>query len=150
MVLAVEPEIDGGEDPDEDELIELALIEDGYFRDDVPMPYELQDALHAACEEFDIDYALALGLIQKESEFDIDIVNSRTGCYGLCQLNPKYFPSGLSPQENIYAGMEYLRYNLDRYGGDVMAALTGYHAGHDNGDRAYAVAVLEMSEMWSL
>lgn len=146
LSLPVKPEI-VMEDPREAEKIELALRRQGYLRDDVPMNYELQDVLHSACEANGIPYHVALGLIETESGFDPDAVSS-AGCYGLAQLNPRYFPSGLTPAENIATGMEYLAYQLDRYDGDMAAALTAYNAGHDTGARWYAKAVLEAAEKW--
>lgn len=113
----------------------------------IPLPEELQEALFTACEEFGIDIALALGLIQEESDFDVDSVSEKD-CYGLCQLNPRYFPSGLTPAENIHYGIEYLAYQLDRYDGDVKAALEGYRAGHDTGKRSYANIVLAYAGEW--
>ena len=103
-----------GEDPAEAELIDLALEEQGYFRVDVPLSYDLQDALHTACERYSIDYPVALGLIEVESNFQADIVNATGDCYGLCQLNVRYFPSGLQPEENINHGLAYLREQIDR------------------------------------
>lgn len=113
----------------------------------IPLSDDLQDVLFDACEEFCIDPAVALGLIQKESEFDVDAI-SKKGCYGLCQLNPKYFPSGLSPAENIRYGIEYLAFQFARYNGDIKAALTAFNAGHDTGKRSYANAVLKYAEEW--
>ena len=89
------------EDPQEPERIEEALLEQGYFREDVPLSYDLQDALHTACGRYGIDYAVALGLIEVESHFQPEIVNAYGDCYGLMQLNVRYFPSGLPPEENI-------------------------------------------------
>ena len=136
-----------GEAPWEEQLIEAALVEQGYFRDDAPLSFELQDVLHTACEANNVPYHVALGLIEVESGFNLEAV-SRAGCYGLCQLNPQYFPGGLTPAENIEAGMEYLGSLIDRYG-DLGAALTAYNAGSDTGDRTYASAVLEAAEKWA-
>ena len=105
-----------GEDPAEPERITLALEEQGYFRADVPLSYDLQDALHTACVRYDIDYPIALGLIEVESNFQADIVNATGDCHGLRQLNVRYFPSGLPPEENISHGLAYLREQIDRYG----------------------------------
>lgn len=135
-----------GEDPDEDALITAALEEQGYFRADVPLDYELQDVLHTAAQANGVPYHVALGLIYVESRFDPEAV-SPAGCYGLAQLNPRYFQSGLSPAENIEAGMEYLGSLIERYG-DLSAALCGYHDGHDTGRRGYSNAVLEAAEKW--
>lgn len=136
-----------GEDPAEAELIDLALEEQGYFRVDVPLSYDLQDALHTACERYSIDYPVALGLIEVESNFQADIVNATGDCYGLCQLNVRYFPSGLQPEENINHGLAYLREQIDRYG-SLEAGLQAYHDGYDTGARWYAKAVLAAAEKW--
>lgn len=137
-----------GEDPAEAELIDLALEEQGYFRVDVPLSYDLQDALHTACERYSIDYPVALGLIEVESNFQADIVNATGDCYGLCQLNVRYFPSGLPPEENMNHGLAYLREQIDRYG-SLEAGLQAYHDGYDTGARWYAKAVLAAAEKWS-
>lgn len=111
-----------------------------------PLTDELYRAVLGACGTYDIPVPLALGLIEVESGFDAEAVSGE-GCYGLCQLNPEYFPSGLSPAQNIEAGIGYLGRQMERYG-DVEAALTGYNAGHDTGAREYAEAVLEAAEKW--
>lgn len=136
-----------GEDPMEDRLIEAALLEQGYYREDVPLDDLIQDVLQTKCREHGIPYHIALGLIYVESRFDPEAV-SAAGCYGLCQLNPEYFPSGLTPAQNVATGMDYLAYQIKRYDGDLEAALTAYNAGHDTGNRAYANAVMEAAEEW--
>lgn len=137
------------EDWHEAERIEAALAAQGYLRDDVPLSYELQDVLQTECEYCGVDYALALGLIETESGFDPEAV-SKSGCMGLMQLNPKYFDTtGMTPAENIQAGIEYLADQLGRYE-TVEAALCGYNAGHDTGARNYANAVLAAAEKWKL
>ncbi len=136
------------EDPDEAAKIEAALVEQGYFRADVPLDYGLQDHLRTACEAYGVPWAVALGLIEAESGFQEDAANPVSGCYGLCQLNPKYFPAGLSGAENIRAGMAYLGEQLERYDGDLPAALTAYNAGYDTGRREYAEKVMQAAERW--
>lgn len=135
--VAIEPE-----EPQEAEESE------SQYNPEIPLSEDLQETLFSTCEEFGVDLSLALGLIQKESGFDVSIVSPK-GCYGLCQLNPRYFPSGLSPTENIRYGVEYLVFQLDRYG-DVKAALEAYHAGHDTGKRDYANEVLRYAEEWRI
>lgn len=140
-----EPSVVVDEDPDEDALITAALEEQGYFRADVPLDYELQDVLHTAAEANGVPYHVALGLIYVESRFQADADNGTS--YGLCQLNRDYFQSGLKPAENIEAGMEYLGSLIERYG-DLSAALCSYHDGHDTGRRGYSNAVLEAAGKW--
>lgn len=117
------------------------------YRLDVPLTEELQEAVWDACQEHNVEYALVLGLIEVESTFRTDAV-SCVGCYGLMQLNPQYFPSGLSPAENIRYGVAFLAEKLDQYTGDIGAALTAYNAGHDTGSREYAEKVMAAAERW--
>lgn len=111
-----------------------------------PLSDELYIVLLDACEESGVEVPLALGMIEVESGFDADAV-SLAGCYGLMQLNPRYFPGGLTAGENIRAGTEYLGSLLSRYG-DTGAALTAYNAGHDTGSRLYADQVICLAEKW--
>ena len=113
----------------------------------VPLAYDLQEVLWEECQEHNIEYELALGLIEVESTFRTDAV-SYVGCYGLMQLNPKYFPSDLSPADNIRYGIEFLEEKLDQYAGDLGAALTAYNAGHDTGNREYAEKVMAAAGRW--
>lgn len=111
-----------------------------------PLSDELYEALTLACHTYGVPINPALGLIETESSFRTDAVSS-AGCYGLCQLNPDYFPSDLTPAENINEGIHYLGDLLGRYG-DTGAALTAYNAGHDTGSREYAAKVSEAAERW--
>lgn len=123
-------------------------VETGDFmaREDVPLDADLQAVLWEACEEYGVEYALALGLMEVESSFWEDAV-SAANCYGLMQLNPKYFPSGLSSEDNIRYGVAFLAEKIAQYG-NLEAALTAYNAGHDTGDREYAGNVLAAAERW--
>lgn len=122
-----------------------------------PMPDEAERAFAAVplsvvlaeADANDLPVPLVLGLLDVECKFDPYAVNPETGCYGPCQLNPAYFPSGLSPEENIVHGFAYLREQLDRYDQDAQAALAAYHAGHDDGDRYYSGCVLAQAAYWA-
>lgn len=135
------------EDPNEQDNIYAALLEIGYLRDDVPLSYELQDALRTACDVYGVEYCLALGMIEYESNFQEDCVSS-AGCYGLMQLNPKYFPSGLDSVDNVMYGVEYFAKCLESNDYDVSAALRAYNRGYDDGHRVYANNVLEYANKW--
>lgn len=119
-------------------------VEDWYI-ESLPLDKQLQKVVFDAACENGVDYFIALGMIQVESNFQVDAV-SACGCYGLCQLNPEWFPSSPSPEENVRAGLEYLGELLETYSGDVQAALTSYNAGYDTGRREYANAVLSAAE----
>ena len=130
----------------QEKTTEESLIEQGYYRTDVPLSYELQDTLHCVCDEYNVNYELALGLIQVESNFNEDSESSL--CYGLMALNKEYFPENLTPAENIEAGIKHFSQKIEKYDGDIEAALTAYNVGHDDGSRYYAERVLEFAKSW--
>ena len=111
-----------------------------------PLTDEEWAALCEVCDERGVDVSLALGLIWVESRFDPNAV-SKAGCYGYCQINPKWHPADLSPVENIRYGLRYMADLCEKYG-DTEAGLTAYNAGRDTGDRSYAKAVFVAAEKW--
>ena len=119
-----------------------------FYLSECKLSPELQKAVYAACNDTGIPISVALGLIEVESGFNPAAVNSQTGCYGLCQLHPKYFPSDLSPEENIATGIKHLANIYGNYDGNIEKALTVYNAGHDNGSRWYAKKVLQAAAKW--
>lgn len=121
------------------------LVEDWYI-EAIPLDKQLQKVVFEESCKNGVDYFTALGLIKVESDFCTDMVNPISSCYGLCQLNPEWFPTGLSPENNIKFGMGYMGELLERYEGDVQAALRAYNRGLDDGDRNYSRAVLEAAE----
>lgn len=124
-----------------------AELEEELFWQTVPLDAECRAALEEACEVNGVALCDALGLIEVESGFQVEAV-SREGCFGLFQLNPKYYPTDLTPAENIRAGVAHLAGQIERYNGDIQAALRAYNLGYDDGDRQYARAVLDASEKW--
>jgi len=125
----------------------MEAVKEDPYREDIPLSRELQAVLRESCEVNGVALCDALGLIEVESGFQVDAV-SREGCFGLFQLNPKYYPSDLTPAENIQAGVAHLASQIKRYDGDISAALRAYNKGYDDGDRRYARAVLDASEKW--
>lgn len=128
------------------QLLEAIAAQLEPYREDIPLDRELQAALREACQASGVPMSLALGLIEVESGFRADAVGAADE-YGLCQLNPKYFPADLTSSENIAAGVGYLGELMSRYE-TVESALTAYNAGSDTGDRTYANAVLAAAEKW--
>lgn len=124
------------------DIIEMSKTE---LINPTPLTDEEFKTLIESCRNNNLSPAIVLGLIEVESSFVKDAVSaSGSGCYGYCQLNPRYFPSDLSPCENIKTGIEYLSYQINRYD-SLEAGLQAYHDGHDTGRRWYCNAVLEAS-----
>lgn len=98
---------------------------------DIPLAEDLQHVLFDACLRNDIPYEVALALIWSESGFQVDANNGI--CYGLCALHKYYYPTDLTPEENINAGMDLLGLYKDRYDGDIEKALDAYANGSFKG-----------------
>lgn len=129
------------------QVTESCVTENIYLREDIPLSFDLQEHIYNICNNYNIDYRLVLGLIQAESSFDESVISS-AGCYGLMQLNPRYFPSDLNSYDNVQAGIEYLYELLNKYDNDVSAALRAYNRGYDDGARGYSNVVISYAKSW--
>jgi hypothetical protein len=78
---------------------------------------------------------LVRAVIQVESEFDALAVSSK-GAKGLMQLMPftaaRFGVSDpFDARQSVFGGVQYLRFLLDLFNGDVSLALAGYNAGEN-------------------
>ena len=145
-------ELDLGEDPQEDAKIEAALVEAGYYRDDVPLPHELQDVLQTACVEFAVPYEIMLALIEGETQ--LTWVDGDGGdSIGYCQIQPKWWQwladeigaDIHDPAGNLRTGCAIVAYLREFYG-SLEAGLAGYNPG----DSTYVERLMERAEKWTL
>jgi peptidoglycan lytic transglycosylase len=116
------------------------------------LPLAHEGAIRKQAQEKNLDPSLIAGVIYAESKFNDS--TSAAGALGLMQLLPStaHFIAGRSggtafttedlstPEINIAYGSWYLRYLLDRYGGDEVSALAAYNGGMGNVDRWVAAA----------
>lgn len=158
-----------GEDPLEAEKVEAALPEQGHFSDAIPLPYDLQDIMRTACEEYRCPYPLALAVAEVESHFNMEAVGA-AGEVGIMQLNPG--PDGAyhaeleaatgldptTPSGNIAAGCYLLGKYMQEYG-DANKAAMAYNMGVSGAENAwaegiastdYSTAVVEAVERWKV
>ena len=94
------------------------------------------DIIVRAARFHDVDAALVSAVIKAESDYDPKTV-SHKGARGLMQLMPataKRFgvSNSFDPEQNIYAGVKYLRWLLDKFEGNADLAVAGYNAGEGN------------------
>ena len=96
-----------------------------------------------AAERHSVDPALVRAVIETESNWNSSAI-SRRGAVGLMQLMPttaqrfgatEYY----SPQQNVDAGVRYLKTLLERYNGNLDLALAAYNAGEGAVDRAHGI-----------
>jgi soluble lytic murein transglycosylase len=128
----------------------LALGLFGKFGDviqELTLPLRHEDVIRQQAAEKGVDAALIAAVIYSESKFSDS--TSSAGARGLMQITPETakdierhsggttFKLGdlSDPEINIRYGTYRLRELLDRYGGDVVAALAAYNAGPTNVDR---------------
>lgn len=111
------------------------------------LPLTHADVIRAQAQEKHLDPSLIAGVIYAESKFNDSI--SSAGALGMMQLLPstadfiaqrsggtRFTTADLAtPDINIAYGSWYLRYLLDRYGGDEVLALAAYNGGMGNVDR---------------
>jgi len=111
------------------------------------LPLSNQDVIREQAANKHLDPALIAAVIYAETKFDPR--PSSAGAQGLMQILPEtarflarrsgattFTTADLArPDVNIAYGSYYLRYLLDRYGGDTMLALAAYNGGEANVDR---------------
>lgn len=118
------------------------------MNDVIPLSETELNVLIEVCKNENIPIQYALGIIDSESNFNPNARNSSSGCYGYCQLHPKVFSTGLSPEENIRAGITYLAECYHQGGDNWMKAYNIYNRGHYTGDTSYPKAVLREANKW--
>lgn len=138
----------------ENEKIESALYENGYFRSDVPLDGETQALLHSACEESGITYELALAVIRKETEFQ-NVMGDNGNSYGYMQIQPRWHEERMErlgvtdlndPYSNFRVGCDFIAELLSKY--TLEEALTAYNSGKP-GKSEYATSVMNYMEEYN-
>jgi soluble lytic murein transglycosylase-like protein len=103
----------------------------------------VEKLVREAAERHRMDPALVRAVIETESNWNPKAY-SHKGAGGLMQLIPttaqRYGAYDVfDPQQNIDAGVKYLRTLLERYNGNLDMALAAYNAGEGAVDRAHGV-----------
>jgi soluble lytic murein transglycosylase len=126
---------------------------------EIGLPLQHEDIIRQQAAEKGLDPALIAAVIYAESRF-VPGRTSSAGAEGLMQITPDTAKgiakrSGgtafvledlATPQVNIAYGSYLLRELLDRYDGDVAAALAAYNAGPGNADK-WGGASLRVSDI---
>ncbi len=106
----------------------------------VNKPYQkFNEYISKAATKYQVAEDLIHAVITAESSYNPDAVSPK-GAGGLMQLMPdtakKYgVHDKFSPKENIEGGTRYLKFLLDRYGGDISLAVAAYNAGEGAVDK---------------
>lgn len=89
--------------------------------------------IRGASSRYQLPEALVRAVVHTESNYNPQAV-SRVGAMGLMQIMPstaKYLgvDKPFDPRQNIYGGTKYLRLLANRFNGDMVLVIAGYHAG---------------------
>ena len=146
VVLTVKETIQEPEEPEEP----------SWYIEALPLTYEEQEALWEACQEFQVDHAVMLALIERETDFR-NIQGDGGDSIGYCQIQPRWW-SGLmeeigaedltDPEDNFRTACAIMAQLTERYG-NVEDALSAYNTG-SAGSTKYASAVLSNSAKWEV
>lgn len=98
-----------------------------------PSKSSLLALLSRIAREQEVDAALVRAVVKAESDFNPEAV-SYLGAQGLMQLMPMtsanlHVQNPFDPEENMAAGVRYLKYLLGLFHQDIPLALAAYHSG---------------------
>lgn len=116
---------------------EVARINDAIVREFFEggsIPYG--EIIHEKAEKYDVDPALVAAVIEQESRFRKNAI-SPVGARGLMQLMPR---TGrwmgardlYNAEQNIDAGVKYIKYLEKRFDGNLRKTIAAYNAGEGN------------------
>lgn len=95
--------------------------------------------INTTSKKYSVDPSLVKAVIKTESGYNPSAI-SRKGAMGLMQLMPSTARemgvyNAFNPEENIEGGTRYLRYLIDRFGGNLTLALAAYNSGPSRVER---------------
>ena len=105
------------------------------------MPYG--QLIHEKSQKYGVDPALVAAVIEQESRFK-PRAKSQVGARGLMQLMPRTgrwmgADNLYDPEQNIDAGVKYIKYLNRRFNGDLKKTIAAYNAGEGNVQRYQGV-----------
>lgn len=146
------------EEESEPEPVEVKAV--AYF--DVPLNEDLQDRIFQECETRDVDPAIIVAMIQKESYFNPNCISDGGASHGLMQIQPRWHQPRadklgcsdlMNPYHNVTVGID-LFSSLLKQKGSLEWALMAYNGGPSYANRktnngevsSYARSVIDISK----
>ena len=115
---------------------EMARINNVIRRDFFSNLVPYGDLIHEKAVKYDVDPALVAAVIEQESKFH-RTAHSPVGARGLMQLMPRTgrwlgARNLYDPEQNVDAGVKYIKYLQHRFDGNVKKTIAAYNAGEGN------------------
>ena len=109
-----------------------SAIRQEFFASSIPFG----DLIHEKSAKYNVDPALVAAVIEQESRFKIR-ATSPVGARGLMQLMPrtgKWMGARdlYNPEQNVDAGVKYIKYLDKRFDGNLKKTIAAYNAGEGN------------------
>jgi soluble lytic murein transglycosylase-like protein len=107
---------------------------------------DIDQIVQQTANRYQVDPELIHAMIQVESGYDTQAVSSK-GAKGLMQLIPATaqrfgVANPFDPKQNIEGGVNYLKYLLNLFGGDLSLSLAAYNAGEHSVQRSGGVPAI--------
>ncbi len=118
---------------------EMARIHTAIRREFFANAVPFGDIIHAKAKKYDVDPVLVAAVVETESKFH-RTARSPVGAQGLMQLMPRTgrwlgAKNLYDPEQNVEAGVKYLKYLQSRFDGDLKNTIAAYNAGEGNVER---------------
>jgi hypothetical protein len=115
---------------------EMARLNTAIRRDFFESAMPFGELIHQKAVKYDVDPALVAAVVETESRFRSQ-ARSQVGARGLMQIMPR---TGRwmgarnldDPEQNIDAGVKYLKYLQQRFDGNLSKAIAAYNGGEGN------------------
>jgi soluble lytic murein transglycosylase-like protein len=109
-------------------------------------PADIDQLVEQTASRFQVDPDLIRAVIRVESGYDPKAVSSK-GAMGLMQLIPATahrfgVANPFDPKQNLEGGVNYLKYLMDLFGGNLSLSLAAYNAGEHSVQRSGGIPAI--------
>ena len=120
-----------------DERYIISYLKNIKLTNNVPLEKDLQIYIIRLCESYNIDPALVMAIIYRESRFQADVIGDHGNSFGLMQIQPKWHQwrmdelgcdNLLDPYQNVAVGLHLLNELYSR-GKSTEWVLMAYNGG---------------------
>jgi len=107
---------------------------------------KIDELVEQTASRFHVDPELIRAMVRVESGYDAKAVSSK-GAMGLMQLIPATAQrfgvvNAFDPKQNLEGGVNYMKYLMDLFGGDLNLSLAAYNAGEHSVQRSGGIPAI--------